>query len=77
MKNPLLIDGLKFDLRIYVLLSGCEPLRLYIYQQGLVRLATRAYQAPNAQNLHENYIHLTNYSLNKTNPDYVYNKSDK
>ncbi len=30
-KNPFLIDGLKFDLRIYVLLAGCDPLRFYIY----------------------------------------------
>jgi tubulin polyglutamylase TTLL6/13 len=44
----MLIEGLKFDLRIYVLLSGSEPLRLYVYEEGLVRLATQAYQTPTA-----------------------------
>ena len=32
MKKPFIIDTLKFDLRIYVLVAGCDPLRLYIYK---------------------------------------------
>lgn len=34
LTNPYLIDGLKFDLRIYVLIVGCDPLRIYIYKEG-------------------------------------------
>lgn len=77
IKNPLLIDRLKFDLRIYVLLAGTDPLRLYIYHEGLTRFATEEYQEPTADNLGRSYIHLTNYSLNKSNPNYVFNTSDK
>lgn len=57
MKKPMLIDGFKFDLRIYALVYGCDPLRIYVYHEGLARLATEEYKEPNIENLQNNFIH--------------------
>ena len=65
--NPLLLDGYKFDLRIYVALMSVNPLRIYIYEEGLVRLATIKYTQATAGSKYNQYTHLTNYSLNKHN----------
>ena len=34
------LDGRKFDLRIYVLVSGVDPLRVYIHDESLTRIST-------------------------------------
>ena len=47
----MLIDGLKFDLRIYILIAGCDPLRIYIFKEGLGRFATEPYQPINKENI--------------------------
>ena len=44
LHKPYLIEGLKFDMRIYVLISGIDPLRIFVYEEGLARFATEEYR---------------------------------
>lgn len=62
--RPLLINGFKFDLRLYVVVTSFDPLKVYINSEGLVRLATQKYQC-SPDSLDERTMHLTNYSVNK------------
>ena len=65
ISKPFLIDNLKFDLRIYVLLTGCSPLRIFVHNEGLTRFATEKYLKPSHSNIHNTCMHLTNYAVNK------------
>ena len=69
-----MIRGLKFDLRLYVLITSIDPLKLYIYEEGLVRFATEEY-TNDPKKLSNNLIHLTNYSVNKESEEFIYNES--
>ncbi|KAJ8305269.1 hypothetical protein KUTeg_015814 [Tegillarca granosa] len=68
--RPFLLDRFKFDLRLYVLITSCDPLRVYLFKDGLVRLSTEKYLPPDEQNLDHKFMHLTNYSVNKKNGEY-------
>ncbi|KAJ0399930.1 hypothetical protein ATCC90586_000116 [Pythium insidiosum] len=70
ISNPLLLDGLKFDLRIYVLVTSVDPLRVYLFKEGLTRFCTTPYALTNLRN---RFAHLTNYSVNKMNRSFVEN----
>ncbi|XP_058559588.1 tubulin polyglutamylase TTLL6 [Neofelis nebulosa] len=71
ISKPFIIDGFKFDLRIYVLMTSCDPLRIFAYNEGLARFATTSYSQPCADNLDDICMHLTNYSINKHSSNFV------
>lgn len=69
--KPLLIDGFKFDLRVYVLITSTDPLRIFVYNEGLARFATSKYCEPSGHNTTNMFMHLTNYSVNKHSRTYT------
>jgi len=74
--NPLLIDGYKFDLRVYVVVLSYDPLKVYIAEEGLVRLATTKFSS-DLDDLGSRTMHLTNYSVNKLSEAFVQNQDGK
>ncbi|XP_040598660.1 tubulin polyglutamylase TTLL5 isoform X10 [Mesocricetus auratus] len=70
INNPLLIDDFKFDVRLYVLVTSYDPLVIYLYEEGLARFATVRYDQ-GSKNIRNQFMHLTNYSVNKKSGDYV------
>ncbi|VDN97046.1 unnamed protein product [Rodentolepis nana] len=69
ISDPYLINGSKFDLRLYVYVTSVDPLRIYIHRNGLVRFASQKYSA-SQEELGNKFIHLTNFSINKKNANY-------
>ncbi|XP_054287867.1 tubulin polyglutamylase TTLL5-like [Macrosteles quadrilineatus] len=70
IENPLLVSGHKCDLRLYVAVTSYDPLMVYLYEEGLVRLATVKYDN-NRKHLWNPCMHLCNYSINKHHSDYI------
>ncbi|XP_062575679.1 tubulin polyglutamylase ttll6-like isoform X14 [Saccostrea cucullata] len=71
MSRPFLIDGFKFDLRIYTLVTSCDPLRIFLFKDGLARFATNKYIEPTHNNVDNVFMHLTNYAINKHSEDFI------
>ncbi|MCF6765069.1 tubulin--tyrosine ligase family protein [Thiotrichales bacterium 19S3-7] len=65
IKNPLLLNNRKSEIRIYWLITSLNPLVAFVYSQGTVRLNSEAFQLANFDNP---LIHITNiYQQKKYN----------
>lgn len=64
----MLIEGKKFDFRLYFMLTGVDEFRAFFSYDGLARLCTEDYKQPNfdeEQDKKTMMSHLTNFSLNQ------------
>ena len=75
INKPLLMEKMKFDLRLYVLVLGIDPLRIYLSREGLARLSTKHYEEVNDANVEDMTMHLTNYAINKNSHKFVQNRA--
>jgi tubulin polyglutamylase TTLL6/13 len=51
-------------------------MKVYLFDEGMARFATKPYQAPKQNNLKDIYMHLTNYAINKLNNNYKENENE-
>ena len=65
IENPLLYNGRKFDMRIWVLLS--HDMKVYIFKEGHLKATSYKYSLDNK----DFFVHLTNYSVQKYSNDFA------
>ena len=64
LEKPLLYDERKFDVRIWVLLN--HEMNVYICKEGHLKISSEKFSIEN----NDLYVHLTNYTIQKTNPNF-------
>ena len=65
IERPLLVNGYKFHLRVYILCVGA--LKVYVFDQILMLLAAHQYDADDLQ---DEYKHLTNTARSAEDADF-------
>jgi tubulin polyglutamylase TTLL5 len=67
IEDPLLLDGInrhKFDIRLWVLVTGFKSIEIYYHKAFYGRISSQKYNCEPEQ-IRNEFIHLTNYSVNK------------
>ena len=70
--KPNLIRHKKYDIRFHGLVSTIKPLKLYLYNEGFLRLASENYNF-SLSNMNNKFVYLTNIYINSKNKKkYIY-----
>ena len=67
IKNPLLLQKRKSEIRLYLLIACLDPLLVLLYREGTVRLNSQPFQLGDFENT---LIHVTNAYQQKLHPNY-------
>lgn len=67
LDRPYLIEGHKGHCRIYGLITSADPLRAYVYSEGIVRIAPEPYD-PDPAKAGDASMHVTNTALHLGHP---------
>lgn len=65
VERPLLVDGRKFDIRVWALVT--QNFNIYFFKEGYIRTSTETFSTENIDNY---YIHLTNNAIQKNSCNY-------
>lgn len=44
IERPLLLDGYKFDLRLYLVVTSMNPMEAFLYREGFTRMSSEPYR---------------------------------
>ena len=72
--NPHLLNKKKYHLRIYVLVTGFLPYKIYIYDEGQVFIAAETYSYE-PEELKNKFKFITNFAVSKDSKNYSYDVS--
>jgi len=66
IKDVYLIEGHKITLRVYVMIASLDPLRVYVFPNGLVRICSRKYSTE-LESLSDVFVHVDSIDINDAN----------
>eukprot|EP00659_Diplonema_papillatum_P007271 gene7271-11213_t len=67
VERPFLLQGRKFDIRTWVLMTGQ---RVFVYKRGVCRTSSYQYSDASLGNLDDHLTHLTNHHIQETGKRY-------
>ena len=67
VEKPMLIDGRKFDIRVWAMID--HNMNLYYFKEGYIRLSSEPFNL-NEDQIEDIYVHLTNNAIQKDGKNY-------